>query len=141
MPVDFDIVHFLAASRFRRRTVSPWRGGWTFVLILALLSSQCLGLLHGIAHAGWSPSGKQVASAVFNAVLFDGTADSKPESAHAKHHHSCLEYDAAAGAVGIHVNFITPPLIPARRTILLLQAFVSWDKPVVCHFSSRAPPC
>lgn len=69
-----------------------------------------------------------------------GDADDGKDSAHAKHHHSCIEYDAASGAVGIHVHFFSPPLIPGPQVLALLQAFASWDAPAVCPFSSRAPP-
>lgn len=117
------------------------------LLALALLLSQFLGLLHGIAHAGWPPAIEQAAQASFNAALFN-YIDDEPAETHAKlqlhqgshHHHSCVDYDAASGASGIHVNFFSPPLIPGARLLALWQAFASWDAPVVCHFSSRAPP-
>lgn len=157
----------------RVRAQAGRRMGWALLLTLALLFSQFLGLLHGIAHAGWPVSLARTAQASANAALFnyfdDADADSahsddaaagksssqslsqssfsQPLSqlsthAHAQHdkHHSCVEYDAAAGAAGIHVRLFTPPLIPGVQVLALWQAFASWDAPVVCHFSSRAPP-
>ena len=127
--------------------------GWALLLSLALLFSQFLGLLHGIAHAGWPPITGQSATTSFNAALFnyvdadasdDGDADDnaagKQGAEHQKHHHSCVEYDAASGAAGIHVHFFSPALIPGAQVLALWQAFASWDAPLVCHFSSRAPP-
>jgi hypothetical protein len=137
---------------------------------VTLLFSQFLGLLHGIAHAGWPPAMERVAEASFNAALFNyvdggevtdvtdienvaepaeatdpssdaGKAIGTQSLEHPKHHHhSCVEYDAASGASGIHVHFFSPPLIPGVQVLALWQAFASWDAPLACHFSSRAPP-
>ena len=125
-------------------------------LALALLFSQFLAFAHGIAHAGWPPSVASVESsrqASFNAALFNyvdiaagvddddvAHGDDKLHAGHGKHHHSCIDYDAAAGASGIHADFFSSPLIPGIQVLALWQAFASWDAPVVCHFSSRAPP-
>lgn len=127
------------------------RMGLALALVAMLLFSQWLGLLHGIAHAGWpepaqaSPATSSLAS--FNAALFNyvdvgarSPADGKHHAAHEKSHHSCVEYDAAAGAAGIHAGFFSPPLIPGAQVLALWQAFASWDAPAICHFSSRAPP-
>jgi len=131
--------------------------GLALALVAMLLFSQWLGLLHGIAHAGW-PEQAQASSATsalasFNAALFnyvdasldqaDNSANSTGDKHHAEHEkspHSCAEYDAATGAAGIHAGFFSPPLIPAADVLALWQAFASWDAPAVCHFSSRAPP-
>lgn len=119
-------------------------------LAAMLLFSQWLGLLHGIAHAGWPEQAHASSVASFNAALFNyvdvgaansaSSADGKHHAAHEKSHHSCVEYDAAAGAAGIHAGFFSPPLIPGTQVLALWQAFASWDAPAVCHFSSRAPP-
>ena len=142
-----------AGTLVRRRRSG--RMGLALALASMLLFSQWLGLLHGIAHAGWpeqtqvSPAASTVASSVasFHAALFNyfdadavHPADGKHHAAHEKQHHSCAEYDAAAGAAGIHVGFFSPPLIPGAQVLALWQAFASWDAPAVCHFSSRAPP-
>jgi hypothetical protein len=130
---------------------------WALMLSLMLLFSQFLSLSHGIAHAGWGPAAGRPAHAAspvssfasslafslasFNAALFnyvDDDADGQPGKG--KHHHSCIEYDAASGAIGIHAGFFTPPLMPGVQVLALWQAFVSLDAPVFCHFSSRAPP-
>ncbi|MFJ9535243.1 hypothetical protein [Herbaspirillum sp. NPDC101396] len=137
------------AGVFARRSRSG-RMGLALALAAMLLFSQWLGLSHGIAHAGW-PGQEHVSSvASFNAALFNyvdvgtansaSSADGKHHAAHEKSHHSCVEYDAAAGAAGIHAGFFSPPLIPGTQVLALWQAFASWDAPAVCHFSSRAPP-
>ena len=121
--------------------------GLALALAAMLLFSQWLGLLHGIAHAGWPEHARVSSVTSFNAALFNyvdvsagSHADAKHHAAHEKSHHSCVEYDAAAGAAGIHAAFFSPPLIPGTQVLALWQAFASWDAPVVCHFSSRAPP-
>ncbi len=123
--------------------------GLALALAAILLFSQWLGLLHGIAHAGWPEQAHASPVASFNAALFnyvdadadaDNPADGKLPAAHGKPHHSCAEYDAAAGAAGIHVRFFSPLPVPGTQVLALWQAFASWDAPAVCHFSSRAPP-
>jgi len=120
--------------------------GLALALAAMLLFSQWLGLLHGIAHAGWPEQAHASIRASANAALFnyaDSADDSivaKHHAAHEKTHHSCVEYDAAAGAAGIHAGFFSPPLILGTQVLALWQVFASWDAPAVCHFSSRAPP-
>jgi hypothetical protein len=126
------------------------RMGLALALAAMLLFSQWLGLLHGIVHAGWPEQAQASPAATFSAALFNyvdvsadkapNPADGKHHAAHEKTHHSCVEYDAAAGAAGIHAGFFSPPLIPGAQVLALWQAFASWDAPAVCHFSSRAPP-
>ncbi|MFL9876791.1 hypothetical protein PQR63_00230 [Herbaspirillum rhizosphaerae] len=159
------------ARSFSLRSSTPSsarRGGSTLLLLLllsaTLLFSQFLGLLHGIAHAGWPPAMERIAEASFNAALFNyvdggevtdvadpaeaanqrsdaGKAVGTQSLEHPKHHHhSCVEYDAASSASGIHVHFFSPPLIPGAQVLALWQAFASWDAPLACHFFSRAPP-
>lgn len=116
------------------------------VLAMSLLFAQMLGFVHGIAHAGWS--GNAVHSLIDEA-LFDygedhaqAAADGKQaagEHAHAEHH-SCAAYDAATLSAGVHFDFPPLPLLPPVRVLALWQAFASWDAPLNCHFSSRAPP-
>jgi len=135
---------FLAGIVVWRRHGS--RMGLALALAALLLFSQWLGLLHGIAHAGWPEHAQASALASINAALFnyaddaDASGGAKDHAAHGKPHHSCAEYDAAAGAAGIHAGFFSPPLIPGTQVLALWQAFASWDAPAVCHFSSRAPP-
>ena len=142
------------------------------LLIMALLSMQLLGLVHGIAHAGWPPSVVGVGELSRNAALFNyldsveddneedegertfstsaaaspssesaQQAPSVSENGRGHHHHSCVEYDAAAGTTGIHINYRASPLLPGTHVLALWQAFISWDAPFLRHFSSRAPPC
>lgn len=141
----------------RRRRSGHMGLALALTLAAMLLFSQWLGLLHGIAHAGWPEQAHASPVASFNAALFNyvdddagvdadldadagNPADGKLPAAHGKPHHSCAEYDAAAGAAGIHARFFSPPLIPGTQVLALWQAFASWDAPAVCHFSSRAPP-
>jgi hypothetical protein len=139
--------------------------GWiaVWLLLLSLQLMQVLGLAHGIAHAGWPPAAardtqERVNAALFNYIDDDASVDAavdrpRPgssdvavkttgaERSHGRHHHSCVEYDAAAGTAGVHVDFFAPPPMPGISVLALWQAFASWDAPFVRHFSSRAPPC
>jgi hypothetical protein len=144
------IHHSARPSGVAVRRSRSGRMGLELALAAMLLFAQWLGLLHGIAHAGWPEQAQASSVASFNAALFNyvdvssekvvNSADGKHHAAHDKLHHSCSEYDAAAGAAGIHAGFFSPPLIPGAQVLALWQAFVSWDAPAVCHFSSRAPP-
>jgi len=150
--------------RHRRQTLAQRHGlRWSLVLglVLALQFMQMLGLWHGIAHAGWPPALVHGAQESINAALFDYIADdddavptvksasvdvdgaAHPQSVQGTghHHHSCVEYDAAAGTAGVHVSFFVPALLPGTSVLSLWQAFASWDASFVRHFSSRAPPC
>ncbi len=93
---------------------------------MALLLAQWSGLAHRIEHARLQAGITQ-------------QADSPGESS-SGFHHSCLAFDAAAMADGIHALPLAAPLLNAVRVPALLAAFRSWDAPPVCHFSSRAPP-
>ncbi len=151
--------------RRRQAHALAWHGVLTGVLVTALLFMQLLGLVHGIAHAGWPPTDTNQAQLSRNAALFnyldvddddderavpiDASAATplaqlqpglaEPSTHH--HHHSCVEYDAAAGTAGVHVDYFPPPLLPGTSVQALWKAFASWDAPFVRHFSSRAPPC
>ncbi|QJP98874.1 hypothetical protein RB25_24890 [Herbaspirillum rubrisubalbicans] len=130
-------------------------------LAMTLLFAQMLGFVHGIAHAGWVPG---TVHSLISEALFDeaeedhaaawvatsaalGSDSDRDADAHDLHdvhahhaHHSCLDYDAAALSVGVHFDFPPLPLLPPVRLLALWQAFASWDAPLNCHFSSRAPP-
>ena len=144
----FDRPARLARTLGRRR--SSGRLGLTLALAAMLLFSQWLGLLHGIVHAGWPEQAQAASAGSFYAALFNDVdvsgdqaatpADGKHHAPHEKPHHSCAEYDAAAGAAGIHAGVFSLPLIPGAQVLALWQAFASWDAPAVCHFASRAPP-
>lgn len=121
------------------------------LLVMSLLFAQMLGFVHGIAHAGWAPG--TVHSLISDALFDEGDeAHAEPAAAaaafgsHDSHphahdlHHSCVAYDAAALSAGVHVDFPPLPLLPPVRVLALWLAFASWDAPLNCHFSSRAPP-
>jgi hypothetical protein len=94
---------------------------------LAILCAQWAGLAHRIAHAHM-----QVAATSVAAVNGDA-ADHDP-------HHSCSLFDAATLASGMHTApFQLAPILTAE-TLAVWTAFLSWQAPFSCHFSSRAPP-
>lgn len=122
------------------------------VLAMTLLFAQMLGFVHGIAHAGWAPG---TVHSLISEAFFDEGGEGHAEPAansggapdhHDAHshahglHHSCLAYDAAALSVAVHFDFPPLPLLPPVRLLALWVAFASWDAPLNCHFSSRAPP-
>lgn len=122
------------------------------LLVVSLLFAQALGLVHSIVHAGWQPGqvhslideslfdyGEDHAPAVSSKTSDGKAADGKP-AAHNDAHHSCVAYDAATLAAAMHFDFPLPPLLPPTRVLALWQAFASWDAPVDCYFSPRAPP-
>jgi len=106
----------------RRRTCSAV----ALLLATALLFAQWSGLVHRVEHARL-PS-----------EIVHGTASFSEPSA--KFHHSCLAFDAAAMADGIHAPPFAALPAAAVPAPALSAAFLSWDAPPVCHFSSRAPP-
>lgn len=121
------------------------------LLAMSLLFAQMLGFVHGIAHAGWAPG--TVHSLISDALFDEGeeehaasaaTADGLDSHDSLPHahdlHHSCVAYDAAALSAGVHFDFPPLPLLPPVRMLALWLAFASWDAPLNCHFSSRAPP-
>ena len=128
------------------------------MLAMSLLFAQMLGFVHGIAHAGWAPG--TVHSLISEALFDEGEGDHAHASvtsltsdddgnahtsvAHEHHahdaHHSCVAYDAAALSAGVHFDFPPLPLLPPQRVLAIWLAFASWDAPLNCHFSSRAPP-
>lgn len=118
------------------------------LLAVSLLFAQMLGFVHGIAHAGWQPG---AVHSLLDESLFDygddhleAVADGKDDGQPGQHvhdlHHSCAAYDAATLSAGVHFDFPPLPLLPPVRVLALWQAFASWDAPLNCHFSSRAPP-
>jgi hypothetical protein len=118
------------------------------VLALSLLFAQMMGFVHGIAHAGWQSG---AVHSLIDESLFDygedhldaaaDRADGEQSGRHAHDlHHSCAAYDAATLSAGVHFDFPPLPLLPPVRVLALWQAFASWDAPLNCHFSSRAPP-
>jgi hypothetical protein len=114
------------------------------LLMAALLLSQALGLLHGVAHAGLSrpASADSTQARLFGAGDRPGASDSRGLPRQDSHppHHSCTVYDALSLAT------ILPT---AHRPAFILQdpvhpgptpALASWDAPVRHYFSPRAPP-
>ncbi len=99
----------------------------TILLVVAILSSQWAGFAHRIAHASY----KQQAG--MSAVVITHGVDKSIE-------HSCLLFDAATLASSIDTSPYTPRILPSATVLALWQAFASWDAPLLCHFSSRAPP-
>lgn len=101
----------------------------TVILVMTLLLAQWAGLAHRIDHA-YSTGATQVLASTVDG---SGTND-------ASLRHSCVAFDAAAVADSLHVTAFALPIVVSAKTLALWAAFSSWDAPVVCHFSSRAPP-
>ncbi|HZG19062.1 MAG TPA: hypothetical protein VE092_03520 [Herbaspirillum sp.] len=116
------------------------------MLAMSLLFAQMLGFVHGIAHAGWAPGTVHslISDALFDEAEPTSVSTGQDAHAHGPHahdlHHSCVAYDAAALSAGVHFDFPPLPLLPPVRLLALWLAFSSWDAPLNCHFSSRAPP-
>jgi hypothetical protein len=116
------------------------------MLAMSLLFAQMLGFVHGIAHAGWAPGTVHslISDALFDEAEPTSVSTAQDAHVHGPHahdlHHSCVAYDAAALSAGVHFSFPPLPLLPPLRVLALWLAFSSWDAPLNCHFSSRAPP-
>lgn len=97
------------------------------VLMAALLCAQWAGLSHRVAHA----DGK----AAWSALKSQTDSESGKDAGH-----SCSLFDAAALGTGIHTAPFALALLGNVRVLASWTAFVSWNVPFTCHFSSRAPP-
>ncbi len=97
------------------------------LLAIVVLCAQWVGLSHRIAHAGLQQS------AVSSLMQADNPFDKSAE-------HSCILFDAATLASGVNTPPYTAALLPGAPVLALWLAFASWDAPLRCHFSSRAPP-
>jgi len=97
------------------------------LLVLALLCAQWAGLHHRIEHAGL-----QHQSAL---QTHDAEDDHQQELKH-----SCILFDGISLADSSPMPPVALPLMPGTRILALWRAFASWDAPLLCHFSSRAPP-
>lgn len=101
-------------------------------MVLALLCAQWAGLLHRVEHAGWMPQ----------AALQTNHADEEYPTGNDPHelNHSCALFDGILLADSAPLLPIKLPLLPGTRFLALWSAYASWDAPLLCHFSSRAPP-
>jgi hypothetical protein len=118
------------------RRKSPDRTSFVFtlVLVMALLCAQWMGLRHSIAHAGWPQGQQSVGSSSSSFSLQVGTDQDGDV------HHSCLAFDAATLADSVYTVPFNTALVPNLHVLAQWVAFASWHAPLVCHFSSRAPP-
>lgn len=105
------------------------------VLIALVLFAQWMGLKHRIEHADVIDSRHAVLQAVSHAV----GADQPVEYAGDKSH-SCALFDGVALADSAPPLFFQPVLQTGAKILALWAAHSSWDAPLLCHFSSRAPP-
>lgn len=117
--------------RFARTIILPSRTVIAALLALAILCAQWVGVSHRIAHAGLQQP------AFSSAFLPDSQAN---ESADRSAEHSCLLLDAAALSAALGTPPLTAAVLPGAPVLALWLAFASWDAPLLCHFSSRAPP-
>ncbi|HEY6774575.1 MAG TPA: hypothetical protein VI140_11425 [Oxalicibacterium sp.] len=105
---------------------------FTAVLAVLLLFAQWMGLQHSIAHADLIDGNH----AVFKSAK---VADASGEYVGDKGH-SCKLYDSAT----LSDSAPLPIVLPVIRTGMLVAtqhiSAILWDAPLLCHFSSRAPP-
>ena len=101
------------------------------LLVAALLLAQWVGLHHRIVHAG-GIHGPHASLQEHQPAPQNNGIDDRD--------HSCAAFDAATLADSVStVPFLTL-LLPSTHAMALWLAFASWDAPLLCHFSSRAPP-
>lgn len=105
------------------------------VLIALVLFAQWMGLKHRIEHADVIDGRHTVLHVAAQAI----GADQPTEYAGDKSH-SCALFDGVALADTAPPPFFLPALQASVRILALWAAHASWDAPLLCHFSSRAPP-
>jgi hypothetical protein len=108
---------------------TPRKHASVILLVMALLLAQWSGLAHSINHAYLGG----IQAIISLAVDSNHTDDTSSR-------HSCVAFDAAAVADTLHVTGYAASAFASARTLALWVAFASWDAPLICHFSSRAPP-
>jgi hypothetical protein len=115
-----------------RRNVSDSTRNIAFsaLLTVALLFAQWTGLGHRIIHGGLQGTQLSSLPAASLTMQWDDI----------KSHHSCVAFDAATLADGANSASFVAALLPNLGVIVLWVAFASWYAPLICHFSSRAPP-
>jgi hypothetical protein len=118
---------------FMRRNNRPC---FAAVLIALVLFAQWMGMNHRIEHADLV-NGRHTVLHV--AASQTANADLPVEYAGDKSH-SCTLYDGVALADSAPPLFFLPVLQTGVRILALWAAHASWDAPLLCHFSSRAPP-
>jgi hypothetical protein len=119
------------------RTPTATRLCFAALLVIAVLFAQWMGLRHRIAHADRIDS-PHVVQTVEQASS-DSTPDSATEYAGDKSH-SCTLFDGMALADSAPSLPFIPLLQTSVQVLALWAAHASWDAPLLCHFSSRAPP-
>lgn len=137
---------FTKADRITRTTIA-------MVLMGVLLCAQWLGHWHRVAHGNGLSAFASAAQASIGMDAIPsvhaeaerhtsvGSDDHGSEDASkSDHRHSCSLFDAATLASIVHSTPFELPLITSVRVLALWTAFISWQAPVTCHFSSRAPP-
>ncbi|MNR80718.1 hypothetical protein D3C72_114440 [compost metagenome] len=102
------------------------------LLVVLVLFAQWMGLRHRIEHANWS--GLQHSS---QQLAQDSAASQEYEGDKS---HSCILFDGMALADGAPLLPFTAILQTGVQVLALWAAYTSWDAPLLCHFSSRAPP-
>lgn len=102
------------------------------LLVALVLFAQWMGLRHRIEHADWG-------SIQHHQMEERGTSVAELEYAGDKAH-SCILFDGMALADGAPLLPFSPVLQTSVRVLALWAAYISWDAPLLCHFSSRAPP-
>jgi hypothetical protein len=104
-------------------------------LIALVLFAQWMGLKHRIEHAGLIDGHHAVLH-----IESQAGGSEQPVEYTGDKSHSCTLYDGAALADSAPPLFFLPVLQTSIRVLALWTAHASWDAPLLCHFSSRAPP-
>ncbi|WP_076593205.1 hypothetical protein [Herminiimonas arsenitoxidans] len=104
------------------------------LLVVVVLFAQWMGMRHRIEHADWAGNHHLIAH-----VADQGIAEPDLEYAGDKSH-SCTLYDGMALADSAPLLPFAPVLQTSVQVLALWAAYISWDAPLLCHFSSRAPP-
>jgi len=104
------------------------------LLVALVLFAQWMGLRHRIEHADWGSTHH-----LSHQLEELDKATAELEYAGDKSH-SCILFDGMALADSAPLLPFTAVLQTSVRVLALWAAYISWDAPLLCHFSSRAPP-
>ena len=103
----------------------------TMLLVVAILFAQWVGVIHRVVHGGGLQRGAIAAESTTVPLLPDWINLSS---------HSCAELDAATLGDAMSSTVFITPILPDSVEVAQQVAFSSWTVPLLCHFSSRAPP-
>jgi hypothetical protein len=122
--------------RLRRHRLPLWQALW---LALALLGSQGLGLLHGLAHGHGLPAAAWVAAAPGHAAAPDGTCAPLAFPDHEAGSATCRLLDQLAPDALVLPALALSQALPSAPTCTPFTAPVR-ALPAACLPQARAPP-